>query len=174
MNKIFLGILGLVLVVSIYGAYEYPLAKETLGNAPVGTQFGTMKIASINWSLTSGGATTTSVYNNDLNDRYIESSFLACDTVGTSKTAYSGAGLAALIIRAATTTTAAPTIVTNTNYAANYASVATSTAVLLTSSSTEGVLTGYSRVWPSQTYLSFFSNATNTAQCTAGVKYFQR
>lgn len=173
-NKIIKVIALVIGIVAIGGAYFFPQYSGSLGNSPVGTEFGTQKIAAVAWSLSSGSATSTSLYNSDQNDRVIESSFVACDTVGTSRTAYTGTGLASLIVRAATTTTEAPAIVTNTNYAVNISPLATSTPVVLTSSSTEGVLGGYSRVWPAGSYLTFFSNATNTAQCTVGVEYVAR
>ncbi len=169
-------LITVALVVAIalgVGAYFYPENVQSLGNSATGTQFGTAKIAATSWSLATGSATTTSLYNNDQNDRIIQSSFVSCTGVGTSKTAYTGAGLAALIVRAATTTTAAPAIVTNTNYVANYSSVGTTTTVSYQASSTDPVLSSYGRVWPAGTYLSFYANATNTAQCIAGVNYLQ-
>lgn len=175
MTKKIITVIALVIgIAAITGAYFFPKYSGSFGNSPVGTEFGTQKIAAVAWSLSSGSATSTSLYNGDQNDRVIESSFVACDTVGTSRTAYTGAGLASLILRAATTSADAPAIVSNTNYAVNISPLATSTPVVLAASSTEGVLNGYSRVWPSGSYLTFFSNATNTAQCTVGVKYFAR
>lgn len=163
----------LILTLAIAGAYFFPrFVQGPVGGSPVGTQFGTQKIASVAWSLASGSATSTSLLNTDQNTRIIDSSFLACEGFGSSRTAYTGAGLANLIVRAATTSTPAPSIVSNTNYASNLTSVPTTTPWGLISTSTEGILTGYSRVWPSGTYLTFFSNATNTAQCTAGVSYY--
>lgn len=174
MKKVIFSLVGIVAVLALIGAYYFPQFQTSVGASPTGTTWGTARIASINWSLASHLATSTSLYNYDTQPRIIESSFVTCESMGTSKTAYTGAGLANLIIRAATTTTEAPAVITNANYAANYATVATSTAVLLTASSTEGVINGYSRIWPAGTYLTFWSNATNTAQCTVGVKYIQR
>jgi hypothetical protein len=175
MNKKML-VITLAALALIGGAYLYPKKTPsiTVGTSPVGTEFGTAKIASINFSLASHLATSTSIFNNSQQDRIIKDTFVACDTVGTSKTAYTGAGLANLIIRIATTTTNSPAIVSNTNYIGNYTAVATTSPVVYTASSTEGVITGYSRVWPSQTYLTFSSNATNTAQCTVGASYLAR
>jgi hypothetical protein len=174
-NKIILGLIILVgLVEVIAGVYLFTKPDTYIvGNSPVGTEFGTAKLASINWSLASASATTTSLYNNDRNDRVITDSFLACDTVGTSQTAYTGAGLAALTLKAATTTTAAPAIVSNTNLALNVSAVATSSVNVYVASSTEPAAT-MNRIWPAGSYLSFFTNATNTAQCITGVHYLAK
>lgn len=162
----------LVAVVLIFGGLY--LTSNRLGNSPTGTKFATQRVSAVTWSLASSAATTTSLYNEDRNDRVIESTFVACDTVGTSRTAYTGAGLAALTIKSATTSANAPAIVTNTNLTTNFTAVATATVNMFDTTSTDPVLGDNGRVWPSGSYLSFFSNATNTASCTVGVKYVPR
>lgn len=139
-------------------------------SSAVDTVQNTAKIASIVMAPTTASATSSSIYNGDSTDRIIESSFVSCNTVGTSRTAYTGAGLASWLYRAATTSTAAPAVLSNTNYAMNI-TVSTSTADAYTASSTEPVLGAAGRVWASGSYLTFQPNATNTATCVVGVHY---
>ncbi len=170
-NLVLVAIVAL-LGVSIAGAYFFPLSSGfTAGTSPTGSTFSTAKVAEIVWgSILSGSATSTSILNTDANDRIITDSFAFCSGTGTSQTAYTGTGLAALLFRAATTSTSAPAIVSNTNYAANM-TIGTSTPNSYNATSTEGVLAGTSRVWPAGSYLTFFSNATNTAACIVGSHY---
>lgn len=167
-------VVGLVVVVIAAVFVGISVRPESVGGAPspVGTTFNTAKIAATEWSIFSASATTTSLYNGDATDRYISSEFSFCTGLGTSQTAYTGTGLAALTFTAATTSTSAPAVLSavNTNYIFN-STIATSTAVGFVASTTEGVLSGYSRVWPSASYLTFSTNATNTAQCLVGVHY---
>jgi hypothetical protein len=170
-DKLIAGVVATIVGFLVIAGLFLPIQSGLFGNSPVDTQFGTKKIAAISWNLSSGTATSTSIYNSDQNDRIIDSSFVSCSGVGTSRTAYTGAGLAALTLRAATTTADSPATLTNTNYAVNYASISTSTPWSYTTSSTEPVLGVYGRVWPSGTYLTFTANATNTATCVVGVNY---
>jgi hypothetical protein len=91
-----------------------------------------------------------------------------CTGLGTSQTAYTGAGLANLSFTAGTTTTSAPAALSNSNYSFN-SNISTTSSVTYVASSTEGVISGYSRIWPTGTYWTVSSNATNTATCTIGV-----
>lgn len=162
-----------VILVGIVGGYFFPLSVPQVtvqGSNAVGTTFNTAKVAAINIAPATAAATSSSILNTDTTDRIIMDSFAACTGFGTSNTAYTGTGLASLLIRMATTSTSAPANLTNTNYAANL-TIATTTAVGYTASSTEGILTGYSRIWPTGTYLTIQPNATNTAACTVGVHY---
>lgn len=138
--------------------------------SPTGTTNTSAKIASKVISLSSESGTSTSIYNNSGFDWGIESSFAVCNEVGTSRTAYSGAGLAALLMRGATTSTEAPAVVSNANYGSNI-TVSTSTPISYNASSTEGVIAGTSRIVENGKYFTFFSNATNTASCTVGIHY---
>lgn len=133
------------------------------------TTFNSAKLAEIGFSPATGSATSTSILNTDSTDRIVVDAFAYCDTVGTSRTAYSGGGLAALLFTAATSSTAAPVTNSNANYTM-YNIVSTSTANFFVSSTTIGVAS-YGRVWAPGTYMSFFSNATNTAACVVGVSY---
>lgn len=163
-------VLAGVIGVAIYGAYQYPKALQSLSSA-TGSTFSTAKIAAIVISPTTSSATSSSLYNGDASTRYITDSFVACSTVGTSYTAYTGVGLASWLWRMATTSTNAPILLANTNYAANITVGTTTVDGNYTASTTEGVLTGYSRIWPSATYLTIQPNATNTATCVVGVHY---
>jgi len=154
-----------------------PAAQVQQVGSPTGSTFNTAKIAMINWTIaavsgSNGSATTTSLYNGDSSDRIIQSVQFDCASVGTSKTAYTGAGLANLIFTAATTSSSAPAAITNANVVLS-TSVSTSSTELYVSTTTPG-LTGsaFVRRWASGSYLTFASNATNTAACTIGVSYF--
>lgn len=168
LGKIVIGILALA---AIYGAYQYPQVTQSVQTfGAVGATFNTAKIAAINWTL-SDSATSTSILNGDANDRIVEGAQYWCSGVGTSKTAFTGAGLDALSFSAATTSASAPAIITNTNFVLN-TTVATSTATLFVASTSPGLTaTAAQRIWASGSYLTFWSNATNTAACNIGVQY---
>lgn len=155
-----------------YAVHGTPKVQFAGTNNAVGTVFNTAKVAQVNITPSSGSATSSSLLNTDATDRYITSSFVMCNTVGTSKTAYTGTGLANLLWRMATTSTAITGALadSNTNYAAND-TLATTTVDSFIASTTEGVTAGTSRVWPTGTYLTIQPNATNTGVCTAGVHY---
>lgn len=165
-------IVGFLVLVAIAGGYFFPKVYRVVGSA-VGTTFATAKVAAVNFSPTSATASSTFILNTDGSDRYILDSFAMCTAIGTSFTAYTGAGLtsAAVVFQMSTSSATTAGNIANTNYASNLA-IATSTgAVNLVASSTEGVIFGYSRIWPSNTYLGIFANATNTAVCNVGVHY---
>jgi len=167
--KILIGIVVLAIVVGIY------YTRDVIGGtSSVGTTQSTQKEALITWTL-STGATTTSLYNGDANDRVIETAKYACTGIGTSYTQLTGAGLATLYVTAATTSTSIPaTLGTNTNYVFTSANTfATSTGFAYLASTTPGeLLTNTSnRLWLAGSYLTFASNATNTATCVIGVEY---
>jgi len=172
-KEIIISVIALCIGAAIgYVLHKTPSFSGT--NSAIATTFGTAKVAQVNINPATGSATSSSILNTDATDRYITSSYVACNTVGTSLTAYTGAGLtsAGWLWRMATTATAITGALTdsNTNYAAN-ASLATSTVVDFVSTTTEGVIQGTSRVWPTGTYLTIQPNATNTAICTVGVHY---
>lgn len=172
MNKnISLVLIGLALVVGLVAGHSFwgkVAAPVAGGPSPVGTLRSNAKDYTVTFIPATGTATTTSILNSDSTDRYVTNDYIFCTGVGTSKTAYTGTGLASLTFTAATTSTANPTSLTNTNYILN-SSVATSSTVTFVATSTEGVIAGWSRIWPTGTYLTFSSNATNTAICTVGV-----
>jgi len=166
-------ILGALIVVAIAGAYLYPQAQILTGTTS-GTA-GTQHIAEFAFNPTVATATSTSVLNSDAQDRVVRGVDVACSGVGTSKTAYTGAGLAALTFTAATTSTSAPAALGNTNYTFN-ATVGTSTTdVYVATTTSNGVnsATGNSMRWQTGTYMTVASNATNTAACVVSVSYLQ-
>jgi len=169
MNKTKASIIGVIVLIvgAIVGFLSNTEAPIT-GSA-VGTTFNSAKVAQINFSPATGSATTTSILNTDDSNRWVKRSFAFCTGVGTSYTAYTGAGLAALTFKVATTSTAAPALVTNTNYASDM-TIATSSTFSAVSSSTINA-SAVANVWASGSYLTFIANATNTAACTVGVEY---
>lgn len=169
-------VLGLIVLIgAIYGGYVYPVPQYLVGASPAGSTFATSKTAGVAVNLANPGAngTSTSILNTDTNDRYVSSFHVGCENVGTSKTAYAGAGLANLQISIGTTTAPSPASFLSAAPVAVNFSIPTTTVDYLVSSST--LLTATSTlaaVWPTGTYMTFFFNATNTAACTAGVDYF--
>lgn len=165
--------LAVVLLVSV-GAYFFPQVQQSFGSSAAGSTFNTAKYAGIAINLTSPGsnATSSSILNTDANDRFITAEKVGCELVGTSKTINVGAGLASLTLTMATSSTANPVVNANTN-TLPVITVATSTPNFVVASSTAGTpgnnLVG--NIWAAGSYLSIFSNATNTAACTAGVDY---
>lgn len=182
-------ILALVLAVIIggfvYGAYQYPQVQMFAAASPAGTTVNTEKFAGIlGISLASPGiagasgstanGTSTSILNTDAFDRYATSWVAACEGVGTSKTAYTGGGLASLQISVGTTTTASPATFLSAEAIASAQNIATTTVNLLVSSSTlQSATSSLAMVWPANTYMTFAFNATNTAVCTLGIRYAQ-
>lgn len=171
----FFGVVALLGGVAFFGwsPFIQPMVQQLAGS-PVGTTFNTAKIAAINWTLGTG-ATTTSILNTDASDRYILSLEMGCQSVGTSQTPLTGAGLLALTVKAATTSTAAPAVISNTNIVGNSGfTLGTSSAQFVISSSTAagpGGFSGVANVWLAGSYMTFWSNATNTAACVTGVRY---
>jgi len=153
------------------------VVQQAIGGSSSGSTFTTAKTAYVAINLASAGAngTSTSILNGDSQDRVVKGVDVACGGVGTSKTAYAGAGLANLFFTLGTTSTSAPAA-----YPAGFNKIggvdynlSTSTPNTLIASSTAGVSTT-SIVWATGSYLTIFSNATNTATCTAGVTYIPR
>lgn len=164
-------------VLAVIGGYFYPGGTSTIVQS-FGTTSGnssTRSTAGFAFNPTSASATTTSsLLNSDGNDRVITSVDTACSGLGTSQTAYSGSGLAALNFQIATTSTSAPVTLGNTNYIYN-STIATSSTTFYESTSTPGLTAGNLQVrrWPASTYVTVSSNATNTAACIINVNYLQ-
>lgn len=159
------------LVVGVVLGLQFAPKQETVGAvSATGTTNTTAKVFSKVMSLSSSSATTTSIYNGTGIDYAVKDSFAFCNTVATSKTAYTGAGLANLIITGATTSSAISSNLAdaNTNYGTNL-TIGTSTVDSYASSTAETTPNGTGRIFPSGTYYTFSSNATNTASCTVGV-----
>lgn len=179
MKQIIIGVvcLGILLVGVAIGRFTFK--NEVLaGASPVGSTFTTAKFAAVTASFLT--STSTSVLNTDANDRVILSLKYGCTGVGSSFTQVTGVPLtsAGLTLKAATTSTIAPFAplsVANTNLAIS-TTIATSSAqsgVLTFASSTQALTNplSYNQLWLAGSYLTFFTNATNTAACTIGVEY---
>lgn len=179
MNNTIKSIIGVVigLIVGFVGGYTMNHDKVAGAAIPsgVGATFNTARVATIEWSLAGPTSTSTSVFNSDATDREIESVKVICSGMGTSLTPLTGAGLVSLQFKAATTSTQAPAIISNTNTLLTNAVISTTTPDMYISTSTPGLSgssnSDYVRVWASGSYLSFSTNATNTAQCLVGVAY---
>lgn len=167
-------VLGIILFgIAVYGAYQYP--KSVLSFGTTSGTASTQHIAEFSFNPTVGTATSTSVQNTDGQDRVVRSVDIACSGVGSSNTAYTGAGLAALNMKAATSSSASPVTLTNTNYTFNV-NISTSTTDMYVSSSTSNGVnstTGNSMRWQAGSYMTVASNATNTAACIVSVSYLQ-
>lgn len=160
-----------VAVVAAVAVIWFVNGDRTASISTPGTTGTTGKYYSQTISLATASGTTTSLYNNTGFDFAMRAFDVMCQSVGTSQTAYTGTGLAALNFKAATSSTNTVTGIVsdiNTNYLANI-NIATSTVNSYNATTTEGVITGTSRIWPSNTYLIVSSNATNTASCAIGV-----
>lgn len=174
------------LVVGGVAGYLVHPKPQTFGASTTGATWTTPKTSQISLSLAS--ATSSNIYNGTGQDVFVSDVFWACSNATTSYTAYTGAGLASLVLRAATSSTAASTtngnliidasVATGTTAegTAGFGYIFTSTTTIAATWATAGkpfVSGGNwdSYVWPSATYIQFWSNATNTAQCTAGVNY---
>lgn len=171
MTKYILAFIGAVIVAgTIYGAYLYPTSQISFGS-PAGTTFNSAKIAAVDITPLTAGATSTSILNTDASARYVASfGFAGCTGQGTSFTYpnTNATGLAAELIQVATTSVPNNGLQGNTNYALNM-TVPTSSAVYVqNSSSTPPSNAGY---WASGTYLTFTTNATNTGACIFEVDY---
>ncbi len=164
--------------------------EQIAGASPTGTTFNSAKVAAISWTPSTAAATSTSILNTDANDRYVIDNVIACGQATTSYTAITGGGLANLIFKAATTSTANPAVISNTNLIMSD-TIATSSGIapgatggfpviLVASSSVPAaspILTsnvgvaGFWFDWPAGSYLTFWANATSTTACTVGVHY---
>ncbi len=162
------------LVVHVFAPAPNQIVQQVAGTSPTNTTFGTQKILGIKMSLSSG--TTSSVINNTANDMFITRFDYACTGVGTSLTAYTGAGLANLTVKAATSSTSlsgsTPTsnVAANSNLAIPSSTISTSTASVSAASSTVGTSAPVFLDVPAGAYLTFITNATNTAACTFQVQ----
>lgn len=178
MNKKII-IASLVVVLAIFGAYFFPrpVKQSVLAGSPQGATFNSSFQASVVASLASPGAnaTSSSVYNGSGSDYYITAIKAGCESVGTSKTAYSGGGLASLQLSVGTSTASAPAVIPTNLVGGGAVVIGTSTATFVISTSTSGGANGTPSayaIWPNGSYMTFWANATNTATCTFGVDYF--
>lgn len=172
-------IIAAVIAVLIIGGVYYEVKvltspSGTAGTSPQGGTTSTAHFYSVAVQLGAPGAnaTSSSVLNSSPNDYYVTSIDAGCEKIGTSYTAYSGAGLAALLLTAATSSTAAPAALGSVPLTGAI-TIPTSTPTFVESSTTaSGGSSSINFIWPAGTYMSFSFNATNTAACTVGVKAF--
>lgn len=152
----------------------FAFAHKTFGASPQGSEYFNGNFAGAVISLANPGAnaTSTSILNTTGNDLYVTGEKVACENVGTAKTAYTGAGLASQTVTIATSSTAAPASNGNTN-TLPVVTIATSTTQFDLSSSTAGTPGNglVSNIWAAGAYMTFTVNATSTATCTVGVDY---
>lgn len=178
-QKSILALVGVIVLVGAYGGYRYlfaPAVQPVVSTSTQGSTENTSRRATIAVLLAAPGANATSstILNASPNDYYVNSLDVGCEKIGTSQTAYTGAGLASLTATFATSSTAAPSAIPSSN-SIGVLTVATSSAFWGVSSSTlsgpNGV-TGSTNIWASGSYLTITFNATNTASCEVGVGYF--
>lgn len=167
----------LALVVGFVVGHSFFATTVAGATLPVGTTNSTPREAFIVYSPTVPGATTTSMFNPDANDRVIVSAKYECTGIGVSQTINTGASTLPVILFMATTSTANPTQLFNTNYVWDNILATSSTsgpAALDYQASTSPGFVPVNisdRIWAAGSYLSVASNATNTATCNIGVDY---
>lgn len=150
------------------------VVQQIAGTSPAGTTGQTAKFFSIAANLASPGAngTSSSILNTSANDFYILAIKAGCSGIGSSNTAYSGGGLAALKLTVATTSTSAPATNGVNVVGGGTITIATSTVNYVVASSTAQMpgLSSTTAMWASGSYMTFSTNATNTAACVFGVE----
>lgn len=177
--KYFLGIIAIgatLGTVAFFNVSPFRATVMQVVGSNGGTNTSTKQLEAVSWDLSTG--TSTSVY---VPSNLTASQFqLSCTGVGTSYTAYTGAGLASVTITAATTsashtadTPTSNTSVSNTNNVVS-TTLATSSTITTIASTTQSVggAAGVSQLVLGGSYLTFSTNATNTAVCNIGVQAF--
>ncbi len=166
-----LKVIGLILLIAaIYGGYVYPQAHFlATAVSPSGSTNSVLPASSIVIVPSTLDATSTSVLNTGGYDRMISSTDYAC-TSNTSVLGPVGAGYINFGVKSATTSVANQGLQGNTNFISS-TTLSTTTPSSYIATSTEGVITGTSRIWPANTYLTFQFTATTSAQCTATAIY---
>lgn len=169
-------LIAAVIAGGVYGGYKYllvPQIQQVAGASPQGATGRSAyqyNIYGVNMAAPGANATSSSVLNNSGQNLFVTGLKANCTGVGTSKTAYTGAGLAALTFAIGTSTTANPPTASSLgNEPGNSTlTVATSSTLFGMSSSTEASPGNGNPgiVWANNTYMTWQSNATNTAICT--------
>lgn len=182
-------ITGIIAVGAILGVLAFfgltpfgkQIAEQFGATAPANSTNGTQKQLLINgWNL--ANSTSTSVLNNLGFDISASELQFSCAGVGSSQVAYTGGGLTqtGLTLKAATTSTSfvgntptSNTAVTNTNtiVSTTLSTTSPNTIVASTTPSIAGNI-ALDDVIPNGTYVTFYTNATNTAVCNIGVQIF--
>lgn len=183
MSKTTIGFLSLAVVGAIFGTVAFfglsPFIKTVVqiyGTSAQGSTGFTSRqfsVYGVNLGAPGVNATSSSILNNTGDDVYITAVKVGCEGVGTSKAAYSGGGLAKLLLSVATTSTAAPAAQSAALVGGTTFTIATSSTnfTYATSTSSWGAATT-TNIWAAGSYLTFTTNATNTAVCTFGVDGF--
>ncbi len=172
--------LSFAVVGALFGTVAFfgmsPFIHEVVQQMQVGSTSGTgntYHAATFAFNPTTAAATTSSIVNGDAQDRIVTAAYVSCSGVGSSNTAYTGAGLANLTFTMATTAASAPAALVNVAYVLQQ-NVATSTVdTQVASTSISKFATGNAIRWQAGSYMSISSNATNTAACTVTVPYSQ-
>lgn len=173
MNNKSLIVSVIVVFLIAIGAYFFPKMNSFVGAvSPSGSYFNDQNASSIVFSPLTG--TSTSILNNGGSDRAITAIRIYCSSIGTSHTFLTGntgtgADLASWQLSAATTSIANLGLQGNANYilaSGTVISTSTGNGLFYIASTTEGVLAYASRIWPVNSYLTFNTNATNTATCS--------
>ncbi len=167
--------IAIAAIVSVIVALSFPGPTSNLATtSPAGSTFNTAKFAAVAMNLATPGTngTSSSILNTDTNDRFVLAVKGGCENVGSSLTAYTGAGLASLQLNVATSTTAAPASLNGwANVAKAYVVGTTTTNIIFGSSTLVTATSSLAGIWSANTYMTFSWNATNTAACTVGVEY---
>lgn len=171
---------GIVVVAAVLGALAFfgftPYGKQVVQQFGTSTQGSTGQTAKqysvlgVNLVAPGANATSSSIQNNTGDDLYVTGLKVGCEGVGTSKTAYTGTGLALLTLSVGTSSTASPAVAP-TNLIMSAVTIATSTVDFTLASSTAATPgnSTYLNIWNAGSYMTFATNATNTAVCTYGV-----
>ena len=168
--------LGIVFALVVGGLIGYAIHAPSAGSfgavSSAGTSNNVTAWSSVTLNSTNALGTSTSILNTGASDRAVIGSYVTCTSMGNVLTYGTGAGLTSTgwTLTAATTTTSGSGLLGNTNYIVNE-TLATSSGILYQASTTEGVVTYTSRLWPTGTYLTFNLNATSTASCSVGIEY---
>ncbi len=178
MNKLFYTVCTVLVGLIVGTIIGYSLHADApaiqVGTSAAGSTFDTAKQASITVDM-SAVATSSSILNSSTNDRFVTGVKIGCESVGTSQSYVTGSAIAKLTLTVATTSTASPVTTRSNTNVVGVVDLATSTPNFVTASSTTALAASASAVnniWLAGSYMTFYTNATNTAQCTFGVDYF--
>lgn len=164
-----------IAILSVIGWFlPFKSIQNVLSASPSGSTLSTQKGLGVAGWTPGNGATTTSIQNNTGQDVVVTGCFAQTENATTSYTAVTGAGLASFNLKAATTSTAAPAVVANTNFVLNM-NIATGTnaaggapfpQILQSTSTAVSAAAGISALpfmVPSGSFLTFIANATTTS-----------
>lgn len=173
-------IIGLAFIGAILGSLAFfgfsPFGRQVVNEvfgSPTGTVSTSVDGATVVFSM--ANATSTSILNPTGQLAYVYLGLANCTGVGSSNTLVTGAGLAALTLTAGTTSTAVAPAggFEFTTEILQGVTVGTSSPVFAMASSTmQTATTSLATLWPAGSYMTFVTNATNTAVCTVGVGTF--